>query len=62
MAQRNNNFFCKFNRFYQKVKRNLWLPFTFLAFIMILIGVMRGELAVVLSKAVKVCLECIGIG
>lgn len=29
----------------------------FLAF-----GIMRGEVAEVLKKAVKICLECIGIG
>lgn len=28
----------------------------------ILCGVMRGEHGVVLSKAVRICLECVGIG
>jgi len=31
-------------------------------FTMIVIGIIRGELQMILHKAVIVCLECIGIG
>ena len=32
------------------------------AILMIGYGVMRGEAATVLSKAIKLCMECVGIG
>ena len=33
-----------------------------LAIVMMSFGIYRGEMAVVLDKAVNICLECIGIG
>ena len=30
--------------------------------ILLLSGIFRGEAAVVLSKAIKLCMECVGIG
>ena len=32
------------------------------AFVMIIYGVTRGEMATVLNKAVNICLECLGLG
>ena len=33
-----------------------------LAVVLIVVGTGRGEVAVVLKKAVHICLECLGIG
>ena len=33
-----------------------------LGLVMMMFGIYRGELAVVFTKAVNICMECIGIG
>ena len=33
-----------------------------IALVFVVIGISRGENAVVLRKAVRICLECIGVG
>lgn len=33
-----------------------------LGLMMLIFGVCRGEMSVVLEKAVQICMECIGIG
>ncbi len=40
----------------------LWLPLAVLGAGLLTWGVLRGEVAVVLNKAVRICLECIGVG
>lgn len=33
-----------------------------LGLVLMVFGIFRGEAAIVLSKAVRICMECIGIG
>ena len=33
-----------------------------LGLVMVSVGVLRGEPRIVLNKAIRICLECIGIG
>lgn len=38
------------------------ITFLVIGIVMILLGIYRGEVDIVLSKAIKLCLECVGIG
>lgn len=43
--------------------KNKWKYFIFfLGVLLVTVGTLQGEPAVVLQKAIHICLECIGIG
>ncbi len=48
----------------RKVLRRVWVPALLMALGagLIVLGVWRGETSAVLRKAIRICLECIGIG
>ena len=45
-----------------EIKQILQLVLLTAGIILVTYGISRGEAAVVLSKAIKLCLECVGIG
>ena len=44
------------------MKRFLGPALALIGILFMLYGIYRGEMAVVLTKAVRICMECIGIG
>lgn len=44
------------------VSRWFGLFLAVLGIILMIIGIHRGEMAVVFTKAINICMECIGIG
>ena len=44
------------------MKRRGWITLLILAAGLVVVGVLQGQPASVMAKAVRVCLECVGIG
>ena len=44
------------------MKKRMWWLLTLVGALLIGLGVARGEVDTVLRKAIRICLECIGIG
>ncbi|MEW6171802.1 MAG: CD1871A family CXXC motif-containing protein [Bacillota bacterium] len=50
-------------RKHQLLRQNRWALFGLAAgSILCVAGILRGDVAMVLNKAARICLECIGVG
>lgn len=54
--------FKKISRDFQENNKIIPLLLVGIGVVFIALGVYRGEVALVFTKAVRICLECIGIG
>lgn len=54
--------FKKIKKYLQDDKRTIPLLLLGIGIVFLLFGLYRGEAAIVLTKAIRICLECIGIG
>lgn len=54
--------FKKISRDFQENNKIIPLLLVGIGVVFIALGIYRGEVALVFTKAVRICLECIGIG
>lgn len=45
-----------------KQRNGVWMLLLTAAVMLLILGTVRGEVSVVFTKAVNICMECIGIG
>ena len=45
-----------------KQRNGVWMLLLTAAVMLLVLGTVRGEVSVVFTKAVNICMECIGIG
>ena len=48
----------------RKITESRWIGpvLAFLGILLMILGISRGEVSVVFTKAINICMECIGIG
>lgn len=49
----------------RKITESRWMigpALAFLGILLMILGICRGEVSVVFTKAINICMECIGIG